>query len=63
MIEEALNVVDRKEMFSVHGNDDGVPNLRNKHLGLVLDFHVAGGKNFGVDSFGETLKDVCKRRG
>lgn len=32
MVKQFLNVIDREQMFSVHRNDDGVPDLRNKDL-------------------------------
>lgn len=32
MIEKFLNVLDRKEMLAIHRDNDGVPDLRNKHL-------------------------------
>lgn len=58
MVQQSLNVVDRQQVLSVHGNDDGVPDLRDQDLGLVLDFHVAGSDNLGVDSLGQSGKDV-----
>jgi branched-subunit amino acid ABC-type transport system permease component len=35
IIEELLNVVDREEMFAIHGNYDGIPDLRDEDLGGV----------------------------
>jgi hypothetical protein len=32
MVEEVLDVVDGKEVFTVHRDDDGVPDLRDKYL-------------------------------
>ena len=32
MIEKLLDMVNREEMFAVHGDIDGVPDLRAKHL-------------------------------
>jgi hypothetical protein len=63
VVEETLNVVDREKMFTIHRNDDGVPNLRDENLGLVLDFHIGSSENLGVDTLGKTLEDVCKPRG
>jgi len=63
VIEETLNVVDREKMFTVHRNDDGVPNLRDENLGLVLDFHIGSSENLRVDTLGKTLEDVCEPRG
>src|SRR5436190_5163950 len=46
MIQEFLNMIDRQEMFTIHGDNDSIPDLRNEHLWLVFDLHVAGRKNF-----------------
>lgn len=53
-------MVDREEMLAVHGNDNGVPDLRDEDLGLVLDLHVGGGEDLGVDALGKALEDVCE---
>ena len=45
-------------MFSVHGDNDGVPDLRDEDLGLVLDFHITGSDNLSVDSLGQSSKDI-----
>ena len=60
VVKESLYVVDRKEMLSVHRNDDGVPNLRDEDLGLVLDFHIGSCEDLGVDTLGETFEDICE---
>lgn len=62
VVEQLLNMVDRKQMLSVHRDDDGVPDLRYQDLGLVLDFHVVGGQELGVDSLGQPHEDVFPRR-
>ena len=58
VIEELLNVVDRKEMLTVHRDDHGIPDLRDENLGLVLDLHIGSGKNLRVDTLGQTGEDV-----
>lgn len=52
-------MVDRQEVLAVHRDDDGVPDLRDEHLGLVLDFHVGRGEHLGVHPLREALEDVC----
>ena len=32
MIQQLLHVFDGQQMFSIHGDDDGVPYLRDEHL-------------------------------
>lgn len=59
MVEESLDVVDREEVLAVHGDDNGVPDLRDEDLGLVLDFHVGRREDLGVHSLRKTLEDVC----
>src|SRR5580765_2428850 len=38
MIEKLLDVVDGEKVFTVHGNDDGVPNLRDKYLDWFSEY-------------------------
>jgi hypothetical protein len=49
-------------MLSVHGNDDGIPDLRDQNLWLVLDFHITSREDFGVDTLWKASKDVPPRR-
>ena len=60
MVQKSLDVVDGEKMFTVHRNDDGVPDLRDENFRLVLDFHVGSCENLGVDSLGKTFKDICE---
>jgi len=32
MIKELLDVIDREQVFAIHGNNDSIPDLRNKNL-------------------------------
>ena len=45
-------------MFSVHGNDNSIPNLGDQNLWFVLDFHFSGGQNLGVDSLWQSGENV-----
>lgn len=58
MVEQLLDVIDREQMFSVHGDDDGIPDLRDEDLWLVLDFHVGSGEELCIDTLRKTLEDV-----
>ena len=58
VVEQLLHVVDGEQVLTVHGDDDGVPDLGNKDLGLVLDLHVSRGQDLGIDTLGQTRKDV-----
>ena len=58
MVQQLLHVVNGKEMLSVHGDDDGVPDLRDKDLGFVLYFHVRCCQDLGVDALRQTREDV-----
>ena len=58
VVQESLDVVDRQQVFSVHGDDDGIPDLGYKDLGLVLDFHVASRNDLGVNSLGQSGENV-----
>jgi hypothetical protein len=62
MIQEFLDVINGQEMLSVHGNDDGIPDLRDQNLWLVLDFHITSREDFGVDTLRKASKDVPPRR-
>jgi len=48
-------------MFTVHGDDDGIPDLRDENLRLILDFHIGGGEKLGVDTFWKTLEYIRPR--
>jgi len=61
VVQQLLNVVDRKKMLSVHRNDNGVPNLGDQNLWLVLDFHVGCSQYLGVDTLGKSREDVSPR--
>lgn len=58
VVEKLLDVVDGEQVLTVHGDDDGVPDLGDENLGLVLDLHVGGCQNLGVDTLGQTREDV-----
>jgi hypothetical protein len=45
-------------VLAIHGNNNGIPNLRDENFGLVLDFHVRCSENFGVDSLGQSRENV-----
>ena len=62
VVEQLLDVIDRKQMLSVHGDDDGIPDLRDQDLGLVLDFHVCSCQDLRVDALGKTREDVSPWR-
>lgn len=38
MIEQFLYVVDREQVLTIHGDNDGIPNLRDEHL-IVCNVH------------------------
>ena len=40
MVQQVLHVVDGQQVFTIHQNNDCVPNLRDKDLGLVVDLHI-----------------------
>jgi hypothetical protein len=61
MIKKLLNVIDGQEMLPIHGNNNCVPDLRDEDLGLVFYFHIARCKDFRVDTFRESGKDVSPR--
>ena len=61
VVQEPLDVVDREQVLAVHRDDDGVPDLRDEDLRLVLDLHVVRREDLGVDALRQTLKDVCSR--
>jgi len=58
VVQKLLDVVNGEQVLTVHRNDDGVPDLGDQDLGLVLDFHVGGSKNLGVDTLRQTGEDV-----
>ncbi|KAH3679223.1 hypothetical protein WICPIJ_008692 [Wickerhamomyces pijperi] len=58
VVKQLLDVVNGKQMFSVHRDDNGVPDLGDQDLWLVLDFHVGGGQDLGVDSLWQSGEDV-----
>ena len=62
MVEQPLHVIDGQQVLPIHGDDDGVPDLGDEHLGLVLDLHVRGGKDLRVDPLGQTREDVSPGR-
>lgn len=45
-----LHMFNRKQRFAVHGDgdDDGVPNLRDKDISLVLHLHLRGCEDLRV---------------
>ena len=49
-------------MLTVHGDDNGVPNLRDEYFWFVFDLHVASGKNLGVDTFRKSRENVSPWR-
>ena len=51
-------MVDRQQMLSIHGDDNCIPDLGDQDLGFVLDLHVCGSENLGVDTLGQTREDV-----
>ena len=61
VVQQLLDVVDSQEMLTVHGDDDGVPNLGDQNLRLVLDLHVCRGQDLGVDTLWQTGEDVPPR--
>ncbi|KAH3665928.1 hypothetical protein OGAPHI_004117 [Ogataea philodendri] len=58
VVKKLLNVINSQQVLSVHGDNDSVPDLRDKNLWLVLDFHVGGGKDLGVDSLWQSGENV-----
>ena len=58
MVQELLHVIDSEEMLAVHGDDNSVPDLGNKDLGLVLDLHVRSSEDLGIDTLRQPRKDV-----
>lgn len=61
MVKKFLDVLDREKVFAVHGNDNGVPDLRDQDLRLVLDFHIIRSKDFGIDPLGQPGEDILPR--
>ena len=61
MVEQLLHVIDRQQVLSVHRDDNSVPDLRNQNLGFILDLHVGGGQDLGVDTLGKTREDIPPR--
>lgn len=77
MVKKSLDVLDRQKVFSVHGNNYGVPNLRDQDLYIdqlmthqqtqitdlrfVLDFHIIRSKDFGIDPLGQPGEDILPR--
>ncbi len=58
MVEELLDVFDGQQMFTIHRYDDGVPDLGYENLWFVLDLHVRGSEDLGVDPFRCASEDI-----
>ena len=66
VVEQLLHVVDSQQVLAVHWDDDGVPDLGDKNLRLVLDLHVSGREDLGVNALRQPRVDVapgCHDRG
>ncbi len=48
-------------MLSVHGNNNGVPDLRYENLWLIFDLHVCGCKNLRVYTLRQARKNISPR--
>jgi hypothetical protein len=54
-------MIDGQQVLSVHGDDDGVPDLRDQDLGFVLDLHVGSSQNLRVYTLWKPRENVTPR--